>query len=357
LDHYLHTASHGAALLQPSREPLSLPPPRSGARPERAADHRQALAWFEAEHQVLLAAVTLATETGADHHAWQLAYAMTRYLRRRGYPHENVAVMHSALAAATRLDDAPGQAVSLSQLGAACASAGDYDQARAHLERCLGLYQRLDDRMGEASAQQNLSSLAETQGRHADALSHGEQALRLFQAIGHEPGEAEMLNNISYVHALRGDCQRARAFCEQSLALAAKFRSPHLEYATWDTLGYIELQLGDFARAIEYFESALGLCRDHGDRLFEGAILNHIGDVRHAAAELPQARQAWQQALAIYDDIQHPDADKIRAKLAGIGKPRGARRTGSSPSGLSCPAPGCGPGDNEIGSLLRRSRL
>jgi hypothetical protein len=48
----------------------------------------------------------------------------------------------------------------------------------------------------------------------------------------------------------------------------------------------------------------------------QAEILTHLGEARHAADELPQAQQAWQQALAIYDDIQHPSADKVRAKLA-----------------------------------------
>ena len=30
---------------------------------------------------------------------------------------------------------------------------------------------------------------------------------------------------------------------------------------------------------------------------------------------LPQAREAWQLALAIFEDIQHPEADQVRAKL------------------------------------------
>src|SRR5262245_19094212 len=45
--------------------------------------------------------------------------------------------------------------------------------------------------------------------------------------------------------------------------------------------------------------------------------LTRLGDTRHAAGELAQARQAWQQALAILEDIQHPDAGQVRAKLAG----------------------------------------
>jgi hypothetical protein len=45
-------------------------------------------------------------------------------------------------------------------------------------------------------------------------------------------------------------------------------------------------------------------------------VLTHLGDARHALGELPQAREAWQQALAILEDLQHPGAGPIRAKLA-----------------------------------------
>jgi DNA-binding SARP family transcriptional activator/tetratricopeptide (TPR) repeat protein len=315
LDHYLHTAARAALLLRPTREPFALSPPRPGAAPGQPGDHRQALAWFAAEHQVLLAAVTFAAETGTDH-AWQLPWAMREYLYRRGYPHQRVTIMTSALAAATRLDDAHGQALSLRGLASACADTGDYDQARAHLERCLPLYQRLDNRIGEAWAQQNLSKLAEAQGRYAGALAHNQQALRLLRAIGHEAGEAELLANAAWFHALLGDYQRARALCKQSLALITRLDGRDFEYYAWDTLGYIEHHLGNFAQAAAHFEFALGLCRDHGDRSAEAAILTLAGDARHAVGELPQARQAWQQALTIYDDLHHPDAEKVRAKLA-----------------------------------------
>ena len=86
----------------------------------------------------------------------------------------------------------------------------------------------------------------------------------------------------------------------------------------WDTLGYIEFHLGDFARAADHFELALALCRDRGDRGSLAWILTHAGNARHAVGELPQARRAWQQALAIFDDLQHPSAGRVRAKLASL---------------------------------------
>jgi predicted negative regulator of RcsB-dependent stress response len=50
--------------------------------------------------------------------------------------------------------------------------------------------------------------------------------------------------------------------------------------------------------------------------LTEANALSHLGDIRHTAGDLAQARQAWQQALAIFDDLQHPDVGQVRAKLA-----------------------------------------
>jgi tetratricopeptide (TPR) repeat protein/DNA-binding XRE family transcriptional regulator len=319
LDHYLHTAARAALLLRPGREAVSLARPRPGAAPERLADHQQALAWFIAEHQVLVAVVTLAGDLAADSHAWQLPCAMTDYLYRRGYPHEGLTMLARAVAAATRLDDALGQAMSLRALGNACANTGDYDQARADLERCLPLYQRLGNRTGQALAHQGLSRLAELQGRPADALGHAEQALRLYQATGDQPGQARVLNGVAWCHALLGHYQRARGFSEQSLALIAELGGCDFEYNARDTLGYVELHLGDPARAIAHFEVALGLCRDRGDRYSEAEILTHVGDARHAAGDLPQARQAWRQALAIYDDIHHPGADQVRTTLISAG--------------------------------------
>lgn len=315
LDYYLHTAERGSNLLSPSRDPLALAAPAAGVAPERHADQRQAVAWFEAEHQVLLAAIALAAETGEDRRAWQLSWAMMEYLYWRGYLHERIAIMSGALAAAARIDDTLGQAISLRCLGNFLIAIGKYDQARAHLDRCLPLFQRLGDRHGEARVRRNLSLLADDEGRYPDALMHSQAALRLYRAIGNETGEAEVLGNVGWCHALLGEYERASEFCEQSLTLCAKLGGLDVEYGVRDTLGYIALHTGDFAQATAHFEVALGLCRQHGHRSNEADLLNHVGDARHAAGELQQARQAWQQALAIYDDIDHHDADKVRAKL------------------------------------------
>jgi tetratricopeptide (TPR) repeat protein/DNA-binding XRE family transcriptional regulator len=319
LDHYLHTGRDGKVLLLPSLEQITLPPPRPGTAPERLADYQQAMAWFEAEHSVLLAAIALAAASGSDSHAWQLPRVMAEFLYRRGHYRDWVATQRTALAAATRLGDTEGQAVSSRLLANACMAVGDLDQARDSLTTSLRLYRQLGQAAGELRVLNSLCELAVRQGRYADALGHAEEVLRRHQAAGDQEGEAGQLNNVGWCHGLLGDYYQARAFCQRSLTLAVEIGNHFIEYHAWDSLGYIEHQLGNFGEAATCYQRALPLCHEIGTRYNEAEVLIHLGDARHAFGELPRAREAWRQALAILEDMQHPDADQVRGKLAGLG--------------------------------------
>jgi DNA-binding SARP family transcriptional activator/tetratricopeptide (TPR) repeat protein len=318
LDHYLHTAARAARLLEPIKEPVALAPPGpgAGAAPEQPADPSRALAWFEAEHQVLLAAITLAAESGFDVHACQLPWAMADFLNLRGRWQESAETLRTALAAATHLGDTAAQALSGRLLANTCTNLGDHDQALGRYASSFTLYQRLGNRLGQAKIQYSLSFVAERQGRYADALGHAEQALRLHRAIGDQAGEAEALNAVGWYHGLLGDYQQARTFCRQALTLCAEADYRRHEGHVWDSLGYAEHHLGNLAEAAACYQRALSLLREAGDRFNEADVLTHLGDTRHAGGELAQAREAWQQALAILEDLQHPDAGQVRAKLA-----------------------------------------
>jgi tetratricopeptide (TPR) repeat protein/transcriptional regulator with XRE-family HTH domain len=317
LDHYLHTAARAAHLLNPAKEPVVLAPPRPGAATGQPADYSQALAWFEAEQQVLLSAVTLAAGRGFDTHAWQLPWALASFLRVSGRWQEWAAVLRTGLAAATRLGDTAAQALSGRLLAAACSELGDHDQARGYYASSLALYQQLGNRLGEASIHQGLGVLGERQGRYADALKHAKQALRIYQAIGDKTSEAVAINNVGWYHALLGDYEQARGFCRQALTLSVEAGYSWVEGTAWDSLGYIEHHLGNLAEAAACYQRALGLHQQVGARFLEADTLTHLGDTQRAAGDLAPARKAWEQALDILNDLQHPDAATVRARLAG----------------------------------------
>jgi tetratricopeptide (TPR) repeat protein/transcriptional regulator with XRE-family HTH domain len=334
LDHYLQTAAYAAHLLNPSHEPVVLATPSPDAAPEQPADHRQALAWFEDEHQVLLAAITLAAQSGFDVHAWQIPWALAPFLQTRGHWQEWAATQRTALTAATHLGDMVAQAVCSRLLAAAYSDLGDYGESSRLFTASLTLYQRLGNRLGEAKVQYNLAALAEGQGRYAGVLEHAEKALRLYQAIGDKASEAAALNNVGWAHGLLGDYQQARAFCRQALALCTEVGHHWLEGYVWDSLGYAEHHMGNLDEAAACYQHALSLHRKAGDRFTEADALAHLGETCQAAGKLTQAREAWQQALAIFDDLRNRDAaDKVRAMLASTKghAPSDSQTSGSEP--------------------------
>lgn len=77
-------------------------------------------------------------------------------------------------------------------------------------------------------------------------------------------------------------------------------------------------QLGQHRQAVDCFHRSLELYRDLGDRFHESTTLTHLGDTHHAAGDASTARAAWQHALAILDDLNHPDAAQVRAKLDSL---------------------------------------
>ena len=57
--------------------------------------------------------------------------------------------------------------------------------------------------------------------------------------------------------------------------------------------------------------------RDLGNRAVLAAVLTHLGDQLAGAGQPGQARDAWREALAIFDDLRDPAAGPVRSRLAG----------------------------------------
>jgi hypothetical protein len=108
LDHYLHTAYAAAVLLHPARDRISPGPRHPEVVPEALAGQEEALAWFDAEHRVLLAVVAVARDAGFARHAWLLPWALANFMDRRGHWHDWRAVQQVALAAAAQAGDVTG---------------------------------------------------------------------------------------------------------------------------------------------------------------------------------------------------------------------------------------------------------
>ncbi len=317
LDHYLHTAFAGARLVNPARPLLPVEQPRPGVTPEILTCAADAQSWFAAERQVLLAAISQAEEAGLDTYAWQLPWAVWLFFDREGYWHDQVAIQHTAIAAAKRLGDRAAQAHVYRDLSTTYSRLGSLAEARDYGTKALDLHHELGDRLGEARAHNDIMILAERQGRLAEALNHAQLALALYRAEGNKPGEAKMLNGVGYIHAQLGEYQQALECCEQALSMNRGRGDPLNEGATWDSVGYVLFHLGRYDEAITHIRTALRTIEGTAVGYYQTTMLVHLGDVYHAVGDREQARQAWEQALAILEHLHHSDADQVRARLRG----------------------------------------
>jgi hypothetical protein len=109
LDHYLHTAYAADRLIYPRRDQITLTPIHPRVTPENHADHEHAMAWFTAEHHVLLAIIKRAASTGFDTATWQLAWTLWTFLHRRGHWHDQSVAQRAALTASKRLRNPTAQ--------------------------------------------------------------------------------------------------------------------------------------------------------------------------------------------------------------------------------------------------------
>ncbi len=315
LDHYLHTAHAAAVVINGARGTLDLNPVQPGTVPEAVDDHEQALAWFTAERQALLALIGRAAEAGFDVPAWQLPWTLSDYLEWHGQWHDLAVIQHAALAATERLGDSAGQANVHRSLGRACFGLRAWDDARTHLSRALQLYQDLGDGVGQARVHISLGKAMERMSCYREALGYARQALALFEAAGNRPGQARALNNVGWYHALLGDHHQALMRSKQALALQRELGDRCGEAHTWDSLGYSHYQLGHHAKSTSCYQQAASLFAEIGDRTGQAETLTHLGDMRSEAGSRQDAVAVWRQALHILDEIQHPDADQVRDKL------------------------------------------
>jgi tetratricopeptide (TPR) repeat protein len=321
LDHYLRSAYAADRLLYPARDPLALPPDPSGAAPEQPGDEQEALAWFAAEHRVLLAAVHQAAAAGFDEQAWQLAWTMVTSLNREGHWDQLTTVGSTALAAGRRLSNRYAQAQAHCFRAYAKIRLGHFEAADAELRQALDLYGD-DDRAGQAHAHLNLAHVMERRGHRPEALDHSQRALELYRSAGHERGQAIALNAVGWCHALFGQYEQARACCQEALPLLVELGDRNGQADTWDSLGYAHQHLGRHDEAITCYRHAVELVRRLGDHYREATTLINLGEAQQAAGDQDAARHTWRQALSILDQLHHPDAVKVRGRLTVRGGSR-----------------------------------
>jgi tetratricopeptide (TPR) repeat protein/transcriptional regulator with XRE-family HTH domain len=317
LDYYVHSTCAADRCIHPARDTTGtvLPATSAGVTAERFANAGQAMAWLTAEHPVLLAAITRASESGLDAHAWHLAWGLHTFLHWRGRLHDLEAAWAAALEAGRRLADTTVQAVAYRMLAVVPVMLGRHEEAAQTLETALSLFERAGNLVGQGYTHANFAILRERQARSAEVMHHGVQALALFRAAGDLRGQAVGLNIIGWSHTVLGNHSQALASCREALALFETVGDPYGQSDTLDSLGHAYHHMGRFRDAADCYRQTVALRRQLGDQPSEARTLIRLGDTYQDAGDRSKASASWQQALDLLNGMHHPDADHVRARL------------------------------------------
>jgi len=146
--------------------------------------------------------------------------------------------------------------------------------------------------------------LSSAQERSGDPRGSEESLRRVLAA---DPNNATALNNLGYFFVERGE-----RLPEALEMIKRAVRAEPTNASYLDSLGWAHFKLGQLEDAERYLSEAAR--RNPAS----SAIQEHLGDLFRRLGQNEKARAAWQKALTLTS--APVDADRIKAKLKGVGK-------------------------------------
>ncbi|MFJ9869338.1 AfsR/SARP family transcriptional regulator [Streptomyces sp. NPDC101165] len=333
--YYALATEQACKMLFPGRDRFDNPAEPSAPELPRLDGDEQALAWFDREHEALLAVVAQAGARCLHRSATLLARDLLFYLDLRGHYEEfrvvgrigvdacrqlgdsallsvclgNLAVAHwwlgdfqdgittaqEALGLAAT-EDRRGEAMCIDVLGMLHGAIGNFDEARIYLDQGIALHRELGSPRAEAVALANLSTVETWAGRYAEAARYAAQATELNRRLGERSNEISSLTWLALAHLGTGEDERARACLAQALELCDESRKPANVAVVLAQWARVCQRLGDMRSVAEHAERALDLVSAEGTALRQATVANVVGLVHLRSGAPEQAMELHRHA-------------------------------------------------------------
>ena len=319
LDYYLHTAlaasHHVVVRLRGDRR--APPAARLPACAPRLSSAEQATAWLAAERGNLQAATDYAAACGYHQHATQIPAAISKFLSAGGFWDQAIGLHRTALAAARRAGDRPGQADALNHLAIFQTQTGDVPAGAANQRRALALYHELADPLGQADALHTQGFVQEMADDYPAAAASFGQALARYREAGDRLGQGDALLDLGDAQQLAGDYPAAGASLRQALYLFCDLGDRYGQAVTLGGLGGLQIQAGEYPAAVTRLRQALELYRELGDRDGEAHAVAALGVVERLTGDYLAAAASMRHAQEIFGQVG--DRANYAASLGEIG--------------------------------------
>jgi tetratricopeptide (TPR) repeat protein len=292
-DQVLQLAYHWRLAEEPSREQVYAA--KAGNLSVQMGAYTEAITFMER------ALALLGEGDGAEHTHRQTAYRETlaaAHLGRGAYA-EAEQLYRQNLTANERIQDEPGIATSLANLGEVQVALEQYDQAKVCFEDSLSYFRRLDDAEGLVRVLHHLGNIAYEQGDDAGAKALFQESLDLSRQIGSRWGMAGSAGQTQEISAivlsetddlayddLRKQLQSARQLGDNA-EMARLLRA----------MGDMERERGNLLEARRLLTLSLASFRALDDRKGAMNVLQDLGTLALSVEQFSEANQYYREAL------------------------------------------------------------
>jgi tetratricopeptide (TPR) repeat protein len=216
---------------------------------------------------------------------------------------------------AHEIEDRRGEGNAIGNLGSAHYSLGDTCKAIAYYEQQLVIVREIGNRRGEGNALGNLGSAYYSLGNTPKAIAYYEQQLVIVREIGDRGEEGNALNNLGIVYKNLGEARKAIEYHEQSLVIAREIGDRRGEGKALGNLGSAYFKLDEFTKAENYYGQRLTVAQEIGDKRGEGNAFWGLAICKKQGGDIDSAREMFQKALQIFEEIESPSAATMRNML------------------------------------------
>ncbi|NKZ03912.1 tetratricopeptide repeat protein [Actinomadura latina] len=313
---YLGTADNARLLLCPDRVTATLTLPDAPCRALAFASAAQARQWCESERLNLIGAARAAADEGHHDIAWRLPLALWAFFFLRSPWTDWIGTLRTGLASARQIGDDRGIAYALGGLGFASQNSWRFEESHDFLTAARDVFVRIGDRRGEAWALHGLGQACRRLQRFREAVAHHRRSVELAREAGDLHNTGLALTALGYAHAGLGKFDTALTCFEEARTLAET--GSRAEGWALHGLGYARHGLRRFDTAVAHYERALSVFRESGDRPGQGETFYGLGRTHLRTSRPDAARDCWLRALAIFEDLQTPQAEGVLAQLRSL---------------------------------------
>ncbi len=215
----------------------------------------------------------------------------------------------------------------LSSIGILRQEQGRFDEAREVQERALAMLPSAGDEIRRAKLHNTLGATYDYAGEHEQAIAHFERAIALFEARRgpDHPDNVYPLANLAWARLNRGEHEQAEPILHRAIELLRRTSaSDTYALATLlSHLGTLHSERGQHQAALDAYQEALRVAEPELGAehvLVIQLVMNSAGEL-NGLGQPERARQTYERALGMFERTvgpEHDDTALALVNLAGV---------------------------------------